>query len=82
MMMDTCFAPPQRADLQTLAGQIDAVNHNPAEFKPVLDRATPGQLIQEIQKTIIRHPAAVSRHLLFPEPLSDIIFTTSLNRPS
>jgi len=23
MMMDTCFAPPQRADLQTLAGQIE-----------------------------------------------------------
>jgi len=28
-MMDTCFAPPQRADRQTLAGQIDAVNIRP-----------------------------------------------------
>ncbi|MFZ2631583.1 MAG: ATP-binding protein [Desulfosalsimonadaceae bacterium] len=49
------------------------------EFKPVLNRTTPGQLIQEIHKTIIRHPAAESRHLLFPKPLPDITFTTSLN---
>ena len=49
------------------------------EFKPVLNRTTPGQVIQGIQKALIRHPAAVSRHLLFPEPLPDIIFTTSPN---
>jgi hypothetical protein len=52
---------------------------NSAEFKPVLNRITPGQVIQEIQKTMVRHPVAESRHLLFPKPLPDITFTTSLN---
>ena len=50
-----------------------------SEFKPVQNRTTPGQIIQEIHKTIIRHPAAESRHLVFPKPLPDITFTTSLN---
>jgi len=49
------------------------------EFKPIVNRVTPGQIIQEIQKTIARHPAATSRYLLFPKPLPDITFTTSLN---
>ncbi|RJP86421.1 MAG: sensor histidine kinase [Desulfobacteraceae bacterium] len=52
---------------------------NTVEFKPVLNRTTPSQVVQEIQKTIARHPAAESRHLVFPKPLPDITFTTSLN---